>query len=141
MPTLGDSVTRLDRIEAELNTNLPGDLRDMTSPRAMVGSMEQVLIGSVLSESSRTKLIEWLVNSRTGLQRIRAGLPADWKAGDKTGTGANGAVNDIAIVWPPNRGPILIAIYMSESALPTEALNAAHAEIASAIIADFIGEL
>ena len=137
MRTLGDRVTRLDRIETELNTNFPGDARDTTSPRAMVGSMEQLLTGPALTDVSRAKLIEWLVNSRTGLQRIRAGLPSDWRAGDKTGTGANGAANDIAVAWPPRRLPILIAIYMSESPLGTDELSAAHVEIAAAIAGDF----
>jgi beta-lactamase class A len=87
-----------------------------------------------LSEPSRKLLTDWLVSSRTGLQRIRAGLPADWKAGDKSGTGANGAVNDLAIVWPPGRKPILMAIYLSESKLGTDVLSTAHAEIAGVLV-------
>jgi beta-lactamase class A len=67
------------------------------------------------------------------LQRIRAGLPQDWKVGDKIGTGGNGATNDLAIAWPPRRAPILIAVYTSESKLPTEQVAAAHAEIGSAL--------
>lgn len=130
----GDNVTRLDRYELELNTNLPGDERDTTTPRAMVASMEQVLTRRVLSESSRNLLIGWLVNSSTGLERIRAGLPGDWKVGDKTGSGSNGAINDVAIAWPTNRAPILIAIYLSGSTLPVDALNAAHAEIADLVV-------
>jgi beta-lactamase class A len=137
MRSLDDGVTRLDRTELELNTNLPGDVRDTTTPRAMVDSMERVLVGRRLGESSRTLLIDWLVAARTGLQRIRGGLPADWQAGDKTGTGANGAVNDLAIAWPPSGGPILFAIYMSESALSTDTLSAAHAEIAGLVATEF----
>jgi beta-lactamase class A len=137
MRTLGDNDTRLDRYELDLNSNLPGDPRDTTTPRAMVSSMERVLLGNALSETSRNLLTEWLVTSTTGLQRIRAGLPPDWKAGDKTGTGENGAVNDLAILWPPGRKPILLAVYMSESRQNTAALSAAHAEIAKAIVADF----
>jgi beta-lactamase class A len=134
--TLGDEVTRLDRMELELNSNLPGDPRDTTTPRAMVGSMEQVLTRDALSDSSRRMLTGWMVSSDTGLKRIRAGLPDDWKAGDKTGTGANGAVNDLAILWPPGRKPILIAVYLSESKLPSSALEPAHAEIARESVAE-----
>ena len=79
-------------------------------------------------------LVGWLASSTTGLQRIRAGLPSDWKVGDKTGTGANGAVNDIAVFWPPNRKPVFLSIYTSGSALDTTALSAAHAEIAATIV-------
>ena len=136
MRSLGDDVTRLDRMELELNTNLPGDPRDTTAPRPMVNSMEQVLLKAALSDASRDLLISWLVNSRTGLSRIRAGVPQGWKVGDKTGTGQNGAINNLAILWPPDRKPILMAIYMSESKLSVDALSAAHAEIARLIISE-----
>jgi len=75
-----------------------------------------------------------MINSSTGLQRIRAGLPTDWKAGDKTGTGANGAVNDVAIVWPSGRKPLLLAVYMSESMQTVEVLSAAHARVAAEVV-------
>ena len=126
----GDTVTRLDRNEPELNTNLPDDPRDSSSPRALVESMQRLLLGPRLAAPSRELLIDSLVRSRTGLQRIRAGLPADWRAGDKTGTGRRGAVNDVAIAWPPGRTPVLIAILMSGSPQPTAALAEAHAQIA-----------
>jgi beta-lactamase class A len=127
---LGDEVTRLDRTEPELNTNLPGDPRDTTSPRAMVGTMQKLFTGDALSKGSLDLLNTWMIQAKPGLGRIRAGIPKSWKAGDKTGTGASGAVNDLAVLWPPGRKPVLIAIYMSESTLSTEALTAAHAEIA-----------
>lgn len=136
---LGDRVTRLDRFEPELNTNLSADLRDTTTARAMVDDMAQFLTGPVLSDASRTLLIGWLVSSRTGLARIRAGLPSDWKAGDKSGSGANGAINDVAIAWPPARKPILIAIYLSGSSHTPDSLSAAHAEIATAIAREMMG--
>jgi beta-lactamase class A len=127
---LGDELTRLDRRETGLNTNIPGDERDTTTPHAMVHVLQKILTQNVLSSASHDRLIGWLVGSRTGLQRIRAGLPQDWKVGDKTGSGMNGAINDVAIAWPPGRAPLLLAIYMSGSTLPTAQLNEAHAEIA-----------
>ena len=126
---IGDRVTRLDRTELELNTNLPGDPRDTTSPQAMAHSMEKVLLGDVLTTQSRLQLIAWLRQSTTGQRRLRAGLPADWKAGDKTGTGANGATNDVMIAWPPGRSAVIGTVYLSESTLSTGALEQAHAEI------------
>lgn len=134
---LGDQVTRLDRNEPGLNTNLPGDERDTTTPNAMIGTMQRILVGDALSAGARDKLIGWMKNSRTGLERLRAGLPSEWIVADKTGTGVNGAVNDIAIVWPPQRAPILIAVYMSGSMRSVAELNAAHAEIGSIIVATF----
>jgi beta-lactamase class A len=94
------------------------------------------LLGAALAPASRERLIGWMVASATGKTRIRAGLSSGFRAGDKTGTGANGAVNDVAIVWPPSgRAPLLIAIYMSGSTQAVEPLSAAHAEIARLVAA------
>jgi beta-lactamase class A len=103
----------------------------------MVGTMTTILLGDALSANGRERLIGWMKNSRTGLNRIRAGLPRDWIAGDKTGAGANGAANDNAIVWPPDRAPILIAAYLSGSPGTPEARDAAHAEIGRVIVRAF----
>src|SRR6185295_12168427 len=111
--TLGDNVTRLDRFELELNSNVPDDPRDTTTPRAMVDSMLAIFTRDVLALPSRALLIDWLTASKTGVDRVRAGLPKSWNGGDKSGTGANGAVNDIVITYPPGRRPIFIAVYMS----------------------------
>jgi beta-lactamase class A len=133
---LGDTLTRLDRTEVELNSNLPGDPRDTTTPAAMLADVRQVLLGSVLSRPSRTRLISWMKASSTGRSQLRARLPAGWEAGDKTGRGQRGAVNDVAIFWPPGQAsPILIACYMSGSDRPAEELNEAHARI-GALVAD-----
>jgi beta-lactamase class A len=132
---LGDRVTRLDRMELELNTNLPADPRDTTTPQAMAHSMEKVLLGDVLSTQSKLQLTAWLRQSTTGLARLRAGLPAEWKAGDKTGTGANGATNDVMIAWPPGRSAVIGGAYLSESSQPTAALEQAQAEIGGLVAA------
>jgi beta-lactamase class A len=130
---LGDQVTRLDRREPELNTNLPGDPQDTTTPRAMVDSLLRIFTQDVLSIASRAMLIDWMIASRTGLDRVRAGLPRSWNPGDKTGTGENGAFNDLVIAYPPNRRPVFVAVYMSESQLVPKELAAAHAEIGTLI--------
>jgi beta-lactamase class A len=134
--SVGDKVTRFDRTEPDLNSNVAGDTRDTTTPRAMVDSMLRIFTTDVLSLPSRAMLIEWLTESRTGLDRVRAGIPRGWQAGDKTGTGANNAVNDLAIVYPPGRRPIFIAVYTSESTLTTAELAAAHAEIGRLVAAE-----
>jgi beta-lactamase class A len=132
---IGDAVTRLDRTEVELNTNLPGDPRDTTTPQAMALSMEKVLVGAVLATQSRQQLIAWMQQSTTGLRRLRAGVPAEWKAGDKTGNGRNAAANDLLIAWPPGRSAVIAAVYMSESKQPVAALDEAHAQIGGLIAA------
>ena len=127
--SLGDSVTRLDRNEPALNSNEAGDARDTTSPRAMVGLVNTLLCGQALAPNSRDLLLGWLRACRTGGDRLRAGLPRDWVVGDKTGSGRRGAVNDVAIAFPPHRAPILIAAYLSGSPARLPALAAAHADV------------
>ncbi len=119
--SLGDATTRLDRTEPTLNSALPGDLRDTTSPAAMLSDMHALLVAAALSPTAQQQLLSWLMACKTGAHRLRAGLPAAWRVGDKTGTGDHGAANDIAIVRPPDRSPILIAAYfVGSSAAPTE---------------------
>ncbi len=130
---LGDPVTRLDRTEPSLNSAVAGDQRDTTTPGAMVSNLEFLLLGNRLSSASRSQLAGWLEANMTGAKRIRAGLPPDWRVGDKTGTGENGAAGDIAIVRPPERAPILIAIYLVGSASGADQLNRAIAGVASFI--------
>jgi beta-lactamase class A len=96
--SLADSVTRLDRNEPTLNTAIKGDERDTTSPASMLTDLKTLLLGDTLSAASRQQLEVWLVKNTTGDKRLRAGLPATWQVGDKTGTGENGARGDIAIV-------------------------------------------
>jgi beta-lactamase class A len=129
----GDHITRLDRTEPTLNEVPPGDERDTTTPEAMTSSLRRFLLtDTVLSERSREKLIGWMVASTTGRERLRAGLPSDWRVGDKTGTwnGTTNAANDVAICWPPGRAPIIIACYLSASTASPAERNAAHAEVA-----------
>ncbi len=133
--TLGDQVTRLDRNEPTLNQNEPGDVRDTTSPQAMVGLLQAVLCGNALSRPSRDRLLGLMQACETGHGRLRAGLPAGWMVGDKTGTGSNGACNDVAVAIPPGRAPILVAAYLSEGRASGEALEAAQAAIARLVSA------
>lgn len=128
--SLGDTRTRLDRIEPDLNEAKPGDPRDTTTPAMMLHDLQALLLGDALSAASRARLTDWLVANRTGDERLRAGVPAGWRVGDKTGTSNNGATNDVAILWPPGRGPLLVAAYYAEASAATSAQrNAVLAEV------------
>jgi beta-lactamase class A len=112
---LGDDTTRLDRRETELNTGTAAAQLDTTTPRAMALTMQKLLLGNALSPASRERLQQWLVGNTTGDKRLRAGLPAGWRVGDKTGTNKTDA-NDIGIAWPANgRAPLIITAYLAES--------------------------
>lgn len=108
---LGDGITRLDRNEPHLNLPSDTDALDTTSPRAMVSTLQQLLLGDVLSTPSHDRLHLWLLSSTTGANRLKGGLPPDWRVGNKTGTSRT-AANDVAIIWPPGRLPILVAVYL-----------------------------
>ena len=133
----GDTVTRLDRMEPELNSNLPGDPRDTTTPGAMVGLMRGLLLGDVLAAPSRARLIGWMEGATTGLERLRAGLPSGWRVGDKTGNGANGAANDVAIAWPPAGGRSSSPATRAAAPPIGRSAHAAHGAVAGAIASSF----
>lgn len=127
---LGDDTTRLDRMETELNHGTAAALLDTTTPRAMALTLHKLLLGSALAPASRERLQHWLVGNTTGDQRLRAGLPAGWRVGDKTGTNQTDA-NDIGIAWPTNgRPPLIITAYLAESAASSAVKEATLAGVA-----------
>ena len=136
--SIGDKVTRLDRNEPELNTAIAGDPRDTATPISMLNSVNTLVLGQALSESSRKQLTAWLIENTTGAARLRAGLPPGWRIGDKTGTGWNGATNDVVIAWPPDRAPILIVAFFVGSKADSNKREAAIAEVGR-IVADAFG--
>ena len=126
----GDPVTRLDRYEMALGSNLPGDPRDTTSPAAMAGLARKLVLGDLLAEASRNHLQVWLKKSVPGPDRLKAGLPSPpWLVGHKTGTAANGGINDVAIAWRSGRPPIVVACYLSGGTAPNPVRFAAHAAV------------
>ncbi|PZQ16147.1 MAG: class A beta-lactamase [Ancylobacter novellus] len=134
--SIDDPVTRLDRIEPALNEAAPGDPRDTTSPAAMAATLATLVFGETLTPFSRGALVRWLIDARTGGKRLRAGLPPDWTAGDKTGAGPNGTTNDVAVLWPPAGQPLVLACYLTGSALDAAGRDAIHADVARAAVAE-----
>lgn len=112
---LGDPLTRLDRTEPDLNVGHAGDIRDTTTPNAMLATLRKLLLGSALSSASRQQLQAWMRACTTGTNKLRGGIPSDWSAGDKTGSGSHRESNDIAIIWPPQRKPLLVTAYYTGS--------------------------
>ena len=112
--SIGDTVTRLDRTEPTLNEARPGDPRDTTSPMAMAEDLQRILLGDVLSAASRKQLTAWMEGNQTGLDKLRAGVPAGWRAADKTGNNGVNTMNDIAVFWPENRKPVIVTAYITQ---------------------------
>ena len=127
MRGIGDMQFRLDRTEPTLNQSLPGDPRDTTTPRAMAESLRRLLLGDALHAAGRAQLATWLRGTTTGAARIRAGMPTGWDVGNKTGTsgkGAYGSAIDVAVVWPPGRAALVLAVFTTRHAANASALDA-----------------
>ncbi|MFE1102591.1 class A beta-lactamase [Nocardiopsis alba] len=128
----GDDVTTLDRYETDMSAAVPGDERDTSTPEALAGSLEAFTLGDVLPEDRREVLVDMLVRNTTGDAVIRAGVPEGWVVGDKTGTGGYGTRNDIAVVWPEEGDPIVLAVLSTmevEDAEPQDSLIAEATEV------------
>lgn len=129
--SLGDPTTRIDRRELDLNIVRPGEIHDTTSPRAMVGTLRQLLVGDALSTSSRVKLTNWMAEARdAATQRLRIGLPEGWRIANKPGTWKKLSTNDIGVIWPPHRDPIVVAAYLGESPASIKAQEGVLADVA-----------
>ncbi|HSP45067.1 MAG TPA: class A beta-lactamase [Chthoniobacterales bacterium] len=133
--SLGDKFSRLDHNEPDLNIARPGREDDTTTPVAMCADLQRLFTSDVLSVASRIKLEDWMQQGQTGVKMIRAGMPADWKIGDKTGRSGDGATNDIGVLRPPGGGPIFLSIYTVDPAEPQDARDRLVAEVAKAALA------
>ncbi|WP_406567632.1 class A beta-lactamase [Actinoallomurus spadix] len=113
---IGDRTSHVDRVEPDLNSAVPGDIRDTSTPRQFGTDLRAYTLGHVLPTPKRDLLIDWMRRNTTGDKVIRAGVPDGWTVGDKTGTGSYGTRNDIAVAWPPHRAPIVIAVLTTHAA-------------------------
>ena len=135
---LGDTTSHVDRIEPELNDTAPGDIRDTSTPRALAADLRTVTLGTVLPDDRRAVLTDMMRANTTGGTVIRAGVPAGWQVADKTGTGADYATrNDIAVVRPPGRPPLVIVILSDRPGKDDTADDRLIAQAAAAVAAAF----
>ena len=127
---IGDETTRVDRYETELNDVAQGTERDTTTPWQMVQNLNTFIRGDLLSGPSKSLLLSWMVGNTTGDDRIRAGTPAGWIVGDRTGTGQEGETSTIAVIYPPDRQPLIMAVYLRGSPHSPAIQSETHAELA-----------
>ena len=126
---LGDQKFRLDRHEPDLNSALPGDDRDTTTPAAMATTLSRLTLGNGLAAPQRARFNDWLKGNTTGDAAIRAGVPTGWLVGDKTGGGGYGTTNDIAVLWPKQGAPMVLALYFTQSSPDAKPQQAVLAEV------------
>ncbi|MFC3894874.1 class A beta-lactamase [Lentzea rhizosphaerae] len=131
---LGDTETRMDRVEPAITEATPGDPRDTATPRSLGTDYQRLVLGDALPQDKRDFLTDLLERSVTGAKRVRAGVPQGSRVASKTGTGDHGTLNDIAVVWPPGREPILVALMSSKSAADAKYDEALLAEAAAYVV-------
>ena len=136
MRSIGDTVTRLDRCEPELNEATPGDRRDTTTPAAVANSLRRLVLGDSLSAWSRQQLTAWLVADEVGGPLLRASLPTEWRIADRTGAGGHGSRGIVAVMWPPGRAPIVAAMFLTGTDATMDQRNRSIAELGAALVAD-----
>ncbi|MEU7918103.1 class A beta-lactamase [Micromonospora zamorensis] len=132
---IGDTVTDPARYETALNEATPGDRRDTSTARALAGDLRAYTVGDALTPADRDVLRGWLKGNTTGAALVRAGVPAGWVVGDKTGTGGYGTRNDIAVIWPPDRAPIVVAVLSSRDKLDATPDDALIAQATRVVVA------
>ncbi|MHA4866438.1 class A beta-lactamase [Duganella sp. PWIR1] len=135
--SIGDADFRLERWETELNSAIPGDPRDTTTPLAMAKSLHKLVLGDGLPATPRKQLKDWMLGNTTGDTRIRAGVPAGWPVADKTGAGSYGTINDIAVIWPSGKAPIVLAVYLTQPGKDDKWRPEFHGEVAKVVIDAF----
>lgn len=132
--SVGDEVTEVDRSELALNTATPGDSRDTSTPRALGTSLRSYTLGDTLPASDRALLAGWLRRNTTGGDLIRAGVPASWQVADKSGAAAYGTRNDIAVLTPPGRPAIVLAVLSDRDEADASYDDALVADAARAVV-------
>ncbi len=122
---IGDTDTRVDRLEPEMN-RLDGD-KDTITPIQSVANIQRLLVSShtPLNAGNKALLLRWMVDTPTGMGRIKTGVPAGWRVAHKTGTGGYGPTNDIGVLYPPSGDPVVIAVYFHATSASTSAQNEA----------------
>ncbi|MET1075406.1 MAG: class A beta-lactamase [Umezawaea sp.] len=135
---MGDTTTHVDRTEPTLNDTVPGDIRATSTPRVLAADLRAVAVDDVLPADKREVLVDLLRRNTTGDKTIRAGVPGGWVVGDKTGSAAYGTRNDIAVLWPPDHAPIVLAV-LSDRATVDAARDDVLLERATEVVVDALG--
>lgn len=135
---IGDETFRLDRVETDLNTAIPGDHRDTSTPAAMMADLRTLVLGEALAAPQRDQLATWMRGCQTGARRIRAAVPGDWVVADKTGSGDYGTANDIAVLWPPGRPPLVLTVYSTRERADAQPADNTVAEATRIAIAALV---
>jgi len=131
---MGDTASRLDRREPELNTFSPGDPRDTSTPATMADTLRHLLLGGALTGASSRQLSDWMSHGGVTGKLLRAEAPADWQISDKSGSGSH-TRNIIAMLRPEGRAPWIVTIFISDTDEDFATRDAALQELSAAVMA------
>ncbi|MFC4554925.1 class A beta-lactamase [Georgenia faecalis] len=134
LAALGDETTDVVSNEPSLNEVDAGGTRDTTTPAAFTAALDALLQPRNLAPDDLATLLDWMSGNATGDALIRAGAPADWVVRDKSG-GAGGIRNDIALVTPPGRAPIVVTVLTEKNDRAAEYDDELVARVAEVVIA------
>lgn len=141
LAAIGDTTTRSDRFEPDLNSSLPGDERDTTTPEAISQTLYKLVLGDVLHSDSRQQLTQWMLDDKVADALLRSVLPPGWRIADKSGAGDYGSRSIISVVWPEKSSPLVIAVYITQTTATMTQSNEAIARIGQAIFSATKGKV
>lgn len=132
----GDSTTEVTDEEPELNDVEEGSTDNTTTPAAFTANLQGLLDAKRLSDDDRQVLFDWMSANETGDPLIRAGAPEGWVVRDKSGH-SDAIQNDIAVVTPPDRKPIVLSVMTETDDPESEDGPAIVAAVAEAVLTEF----
>jgi len=121
--------------EKEIGRDVSVQYRNWATPQSAVALLRALHEGKPLSSASRALLLKLMIETPTGMRRLKGLLPAGTIVAHKTGTsgttdGMTHATNDIGIVTLPNGQHFAIAVFVSDSKANAETREELIAKIA-----------
>jgi beta-lactamase class A len=118
--SIGVGGVTVETTERAMAQNNLVQYRNWAAPEKMIVLLKTFYSGRSLSPASRELLLQWMIETPTGPNRIKGLLPAGTVVAHKTGSSGmeNGlarATNDVGIITLPDGRHILIAIFVSDS--------------------------
>jgi beta-lactamase class A len=141
MRELGIEDIRIDRRERDIAADIEAkgagayvrDVRDTATPAAMAALLVKLAKAEDgLGAESHEVLVRGMTETKTGMNRIRAGIPADALLAHKTGTMPL-VVNDAGLITKPDGTQLVLVVFTKGGKAKDEAREKVIAEIAKAV--------
>lgn len=140
--SLGIGEMVITATEEAMHRKFENQYLNWTKPAAAVSLLEKFLKKGLLSTENQEFLEKIMIETSTGADKLKGGLPAEVIIGHKTGSsdrnkaGLKVADNDIAFVRLPNNKQYVIAVFVKDS-YENDATNAAIIAGISKVVYDY----